>query len=491
MSVPRWSVVAPERQPVHGGRDYPSVRYSAMAVAYKGELIMTHGYFYNHAIRHPAWQSDAWAFNLGSYRWRKLHEGERHGAPSARYSATAVLYDDALWMYGGDDGGHKTSMFNYVFQAWFEEMWRFDLRTYVWHKVKYNSACPSKRALHSSVAIGTSMYVYGGLELADLWRYDFGPSTWTRLMDTPAEGDATHPGRRHAFSAASLTDAGFFIFGGCRHVRGKRPMAFNDLWYYDISSNRWTNLAPQSGLPSPSARSHLSLLALASSKLLLYGGALCIPGCTCHGDSWVWDTLTSRWTELNATDAPIHRYRQNLVAHQVEGAVYLFGGESYRPYMYHNAVDKLMLPLPIAQLMTAEASGNARAAATAASALTSITASAPTGRATPISAAAALSTPTRASDDPAKVLRAAELQAQGATLATKQAIDGLTDAMGQFSTNGHKLNAAAGSVANSFLSAVPPIAAMVLVIACVVRVRRQRACKYGKYKAVGSYPDDD
>ena len=62
--------------------------------------------------------------------------------------------------YGGDDGGHKTSMFNYVFQAWFTEMWRFDLRTYVWHKVEYKSACPSKRALHGAVAIGDSMYVH-------------------------------------------------------------------------------------------------------------------------------------------------------------------------------------------------------------------------------------------------------------------------------------------------------------------------------------------
>ena len=44
-----WSFVAPQRTPVHGGSDYPSVRYSAAAVAYRGELIVTHGYFYNRA----------------------------------------------------------------------------------------------------------------------------------------------------------------------------------------------------------------------------------------------------------------------------------------------------------------------------------------------------------------------------------------------------------------------------------------------------------
>ena len=186
--------MAQQRQPVAGGRNFPSVRYSASAVSYKGEMIVTHGYFYNHGLRHPAWQSNAWAFNFASQNWRQVHEGERAGAPSARYSASAVLYDHALWMYGGDDGGHKKSMFNYIFQAWFDELWRFDLRTYVWHKVSYNSAAPSKRALHSAVVVDKSMYVYGGLELADTWRYDFEPSTWTLLIATPADGDETHPG---------------------------------------------------------------------------------------------------------------------------------------------------------------------------------------------------------------------------------------------------------------------------------------------------------
>ena len=85
-----WSFVAQQRQPVAGGRNFPSVRYSASAVSYKGEMVVTHGYFYNHALRHPAWQSNAWAFNFASQNWRQVHEGERAGAPSARYSASAA-----------------------------------------------------------------------------------------------------------------------------------------------------------------------------------------------------------------------------------------------------------------------------------------------------------------------------------------------------------------------------------------------------------------
>jgi len=363
VSFMSWSVVAPERTPVHGGRDYPSVRYSAAAVEYRGEIIITHGYFYNHAIRHPAWQSSAWAFNFGTKRWREIHGGEKEGAPSARYSCTAVLYDNALWMFGGDDGGHKHSMFNYVFQAWFNQMWRFDLRTYSWQQVRPNGAPPVKRALHSAVTIGNSMYLYGGLELADTWRYDFASASWTLLVPPPADTDTkdgSHPGRRHAFAAAANT-GGFYIFGGCRHVRGSRPLAFSDTWYYSIADNAWRLVQPATDpttgtrLPLPPARSHHSMVPLTDKLLLLYGGALCIPGCSCYGDSWLFDTTTQSWSSLNASDAPIHRYRQNVVVHGREGAIYLYGGESYQPYMYHNAVNRMELPSPIKEQMIAYA----------------------------------------------------------------------------------------------------------------------------------------
>ncbi len=57
---------------------------------------------------------------------------------------------------------------------------------------------------------------------------------------------------------------------------------------------------------------------------------------------------SSAWVQLNASDAPTHRYRQSLVLHASEGALYLFGGESYKPYMYHNSVSRLQLPRALA-----------------------------------------------------------------------------------------------------------------------------------------------
>ncbi len=64
--------------------------------------------------------------------------------------------------------------------------------------------------------------------------------------------------------------------------------------------------------PGPAARSHLSLVSLTGTLLLLYGGALCIPGCSCYGDTWLYDARVNTWAPVNATDPPIQCVRENL-----------------------------------------------------------------------------------------------------------------------------------------------------------------------------------
>ena len=212
----RWVSVTPERKPVQGGADYPCVRYSASAVAYEGRLIVTHGYFYDHEHRTPGWQSDAWAFSFRDAKWTRIHAGEAAGAPSARYSATGVLFEHGLWFYGGDDGGHKESPNNYVFGAHFDDLWRLDLRNHKWTQLQPPAPIPPKRALHTAVTFGGAMYVYGGLRKADLWAYDYGRNSWRLLVDAPSSSAAVHPGERHA-AAAAAGSRGFVVWGGTRH----------------------------------------------------------------------------------------------------------------------------------------------------------------------------------------------------------------------------------------------------------------------------------
>ncbi|EOD24830.1 hypothetical protein EMIHUDRAFT_115773 [Emiliania huxleyi CCMP1516] len=309
-----WDVVLPEHRPMIGDSAHPSVRYSACVVWHEGRIVVTHGYFYNHDIRQPAWLSDAWVFEVSRGAWRQVHRGERHGAPSARYSASAVVFDGGLYMYGGDDGGHKHSLHNYVFKAWNSELWRLDLSSFTWSSVTPAGRAPPKRALHSQPpAAGDAMYVYGGLERDDTWRFSFAARAWTKVRPGARKvWWVSHPIVVQLISITTMAGAapdgrGFFVFGGTRRGKpGSRspPTPLDDLWHFDATTRRW---------------------------------------CTCYGDAWVY--AGGGWRRVSTPSSPTHRYRQGVVRDPSSGAFYLFGGEwreSYKPY--HNAIDRLIVP---------------------------------------------------------------------------------------------------------------------------------------------------
>mmetsp|Transcript_37639 Transcript_37639/g.93455 ORF Transcript_37639/g.93455 Transcript_37639/m.93455 type:complete len:318 (-) Transcript_37639:218-1171(-) len=174
------------------------------------------------------------------------------------------------------------------------------------------------------------------------------------------------PGTRHSLAIAAGGDGrGLYLFGGSRQAKGGfKPKVFDDLWYFRESIvkgsellGEWTLLGlvqSSAPVPWPPPRGHHSLVTLAAGSgvdvgVLLFGGALCIPGCSCYNDTWVWSPQIKRWSEAKVPKLPIHRYRQTLVPTDEGygtflGSFLLFGGESYKPYMYHNSVQKLSFP---------------------------------------------------------------------------------------------------------------------------------------------------
>jgi N-acetylneuraminic acid mutarotase len=58
--------------------------------------------------------------------------------------------------------------------------------------------------------------------------------TWSQLSPS----GSTPAGRVDASSAVSTTDDKFYVFGGFNENEGY----LNDMWQYDVSDNRWTEL---------------------------------------------------------------------------------------------------------------------------------------------------------------------------------------------------------------------------------------------------------
>jgi hypothetical protein len=344
-----WDTIAEQAtvvDPFAKGITHPSIRYSHTAVVWRDTMVITHGYQYNRLSTPagPAWLHDTWGFSLSKHTWTMLNDGKGK-APSPRYGHTSFVYRDLMYFFGGDDGDHVASPTNYRTKH-YNDFWRFDLARNTWDEVPGRGGgepWPPPRSLHTSGLVGNTFVIYGGLGLGDTWGYDLGTGKWREFV-APA-----NPGIRYAASYAA--DAShMYIFGGSRE--GGAP--FDDFWRFELASGQWTELSPAPKQRPrevaerrwPPGRSYGS--ALASSNpvtgqpmLALFGGANCSRGCTCLGDTWVYDIAAQRFSLVNVPAEPITRYRQTMV--ERSGKLYVFGGESYKPYMYHNSVIELPL----------------------------------------------------------------------------------------------------------------------------------------------------
>ena len=89
------------------------------------------------------------------------------------------------------------------------------------------------------------------------------------------------------------------LFGGRSGGQG-----FNDLWSFDLASERWTEITAPGG---PSSRwGHVAVFDSARGRLVVFSGQ--------HSggflnDTWVFDTLDNKWREVaSAGDGPSQRY---------------------------------------------------------------------------------------------------------------------------------------------------------------------------------------
>lgn len=101
-----WKVVTPI------GSKFPSVRYSHCAGVLSDRYYITHGYYYDHTINKPIWLDDTWQFRIENKSW--IEVVMKGDVPVARYGAACVVWNDKLFMHGGDAGnkGGKVALLN-------------------------------------------------------------------------------------------------------------------------------------------------------------------------------------------------------------------------------------------------------------------------------------------------------------------------------------------------------------------------------------------
>lgn len=154
----------------------PRGRRGHTALVHRGAMLVYGGY---QDLRGSS--SELWAFHFDTESWHLLSGGAGGGGsrgapaehPPARHKHSAVLHDDAVWVYGGMTDLQERNDF-----------WRWDTVAKAWTAVR---AKPGPGALHSHAAckLPSSMLLFGGERdghpTNELWRFHFGTETWERL----------------------------------------------------------------------------------------------------------------------------------------------------------------------------------------------------------------------------------------------------------------------------------------------------------------------
>jgi hypothetical protein len=150
-------------------------------------------------------------------------------APSPRFNGAAIADPerDRMLVFCGYDG------------AMLDEVWAFDFGTDSWSRLPSG---PSPRIDVVAATDGRRAWLYGGFtrfgplppdELGDLWELDLETDLWQEL---PAEPPLPAP----------RTNSAFGHFAGALYLSGGHPSAgySSDAWRYDVAARRWESIVP-------------------------------------------------------------------------------------------------------------------------------------------------------------------------------------------------------------------------------------------------------
>ncbi len=259
----------------------------------------------------PGTLNDLWVYSLAQRRWTELRpEGE---LPRARFGHT-LLFDPMrarLVLFGGQGSG------------FFSDTWSYDLAGNRWQRLAADGAGPSRRYGHSAVhdAARDRMIVSHGFTDAgrfdDTWAFDLANNTWRDV--SPSSGRPLRRCLHHAVMDAASNQ--MLLYGGC--ASGFGPCPLGDLWSFDLTSNRWTEISTPA---RPPARDHYgATFDSTRNRMVLFGGS----GSGLLNDTWEFDPRARTWRQAElAGAAPSPRSRHESAFGADRGVSFFFGGST-------------------------------------------------------------------------------------------------------------------------------------------------------------------
>ncbi|HEY8979613.1 MAG TPA: kelch repeat-containing protein [Streptomyces sp.] len=257
-------------------------------------------------------------------------------APAPRSFPAAVSIRNTIYLFGGiyDPFGSPQGHFP------LNDLYSFDTRDHSWNRLSPKGESPGVRGFSASIGVDevNRFYIFGGATYrnpdysdfrahSDLWEYDPESNTWSLLQPV---GPVPSP---RSVAHLWLVRRTLYLFGG---ISPPYFQSMNDLWAYDIDSNKWEEIIPNGSPEAPIGRCQVAAGASPiDGKLLIHGGERFdaesgffrwLP------DTWQYDLATGQWSDITQTVTPS---RQNWGSSVVmNNSLYLHGGE--QPYDREN-----------------------------------------------------------------------------------------------------------------------------------------------------------
>lgn len=247
-------------------------------------------------------QSDVHAYNVETNLWQDIRASGT--AAPARSGAQAVLWNSAVWFFGGytkKDGDY------------FNDVFKYDIATTSWHGVHTLGEVPQKRTDHSVVLCRDSMLVFGGFDgqvrFNDLRELQLRDGRWSQVC----AGRCSTPQSRFGHTAVMYGHS-MFIFGGWD---GRDTL--QELQEYNVSSNMWVQLPPR-GSPPKARYRHTAIVC--GDAMFTFGGVdktqYRFP------DLHEYNFTHRSWSKVETTDQPSARTFHKTIVH--DGKMYILGG---------------------------------------------------------------------------------------------------------------------------------------------------------------------
>ncbi|XP_031438228.1 leucine-zipper-like transcriptional regulator 1 homolog isoform X2 [Clupea harengus] len=254
----------------------PCNRFRHACCSHKGDVYLLGG-------RENMTLRDFWKYSVVCNEWTEL-DCSSEWAPEELEGHTMVSHQGILYAFGG--------LTDSAYNDWKIPLWLFDTEKEKWRysQGQTGQPVPVNRKGHTTVVLGSAMYIYGGYidmrgASQEFWKYDFDTGVWALLSGVQAEQG---PGPRYGH-AATAHPQGMYLYGGLSGLREQR-----DLWRWSQANHTWTYIKTYSGPPRLVGHS----MVLYQNSLLLFGG------CESHNcplnDLWRLDLTAHRWEKVAA-----------------------------------------------------------------------------------------------------------------------------------------------------------------------------------------------